>query len=89
MCLWSKDRIHYPTIMTKLSLFFFQLISSVSTGVQSNKITTLFDFQCCHNMYLNFFTIHEVGKLWTGLVLHHIRYSKVSDFNYMYKEQYK
>ena len=37
-------------------------------------------------MYLNFFTAHEVGKLWTGMVIHHIRYRKVSDFNYMYKE---
>ena len=60
----------------------FQLISSVSTGVQSIIITSLFDFPSCHNMYLNFFTIHEVGKLWTGLALHHIRYRKVSDYLY-------
>ena len=40
-------------------------------------------------MYLNLFTLHEVGKLRTGLALHHIRYRKVSDFKCMYKEQYK
>ena len=46
----------------------FKLISSVLIGVQSNKITTLFDFQCFHNFYLNYFRVHEVGKLWTGLI---------------------
>ena len=31
----------------------------------------------------------KVGRLWTGLVLHHFRYRKVSDFNYTYNEKYR
>ena len=57
-------------------------------GVQSNTITTLFDFQYCHNLFLNFFKRHEVGKLWTGFVLHHIRYKKDSVYNYVYIGKY-
>ena len=57
-------------------------------GVQSNTITTLFDFQCCNYLYLNFFITHEVGKLWTGFVLHHIRFKKDSVCNYMYTDKY-
>ena len=62
MCLWSNDRIHYPLLWPNY-FFNFKFIWSVSTGVPSNTITTLFNFQCCHNMYLNFFTINEVGKI--------------------------
>ena len=62
----------FSILYEQIILVVFKLISSVSIGVQTNKITTLFDFQYFHNLYLNLFIVHEIGKLWTGLVLLHI-----------------
>ena len=68
MYLWSKDQIHYHHLKVNY-LFTFKSLFEV---FQSNTVITIIDFECFHNLYSNLFRVHEIGKLWTGLVLLHI-----------------